>query len=145
MILRTSSSSLRLPLLVEGVLELEDGVEVVLDRALAAAGDEDRVGDARQVRLLDHVLDQRLVDEREHLLRGGLGRRQEPRPEPADGKDGLHNAHETLLRACGARRTALPMVGGEGRGVKDRAPQSADRPSGTAGGTVSRARVIPRK
>ena len=62
---------------------------MVLDGALAAAGDEDHVGDARGDRLLHRVLDERLVDDRQHLLRRGLGRRQEARAEAGDGKDGL--------------------------------------------------------
>ena len=38
-------------------------VEMVLDRALAAAGDEDELLDPGRARLLDRVLDQRLVDD----------------------------------------------------------------------------------
>ncbi len=52
-------------------------VEMVLDAALVAAGDEYHVGDARCHRLFHRVLNQRLVDHRHHFLRAGLGRRQE--------------------------------------------------------------------
>ena len=62
---------------------------MVLDRALVAAGDEDHVGDAGGRRLLDRVLDQRLVDDRQHLLRARLGRRQEARAEAGDRKHRL--------------------------------------------------------
>ena len=62
-------------LLLEQVLQLVGGVEVVLDRALLAGGDDDHLLDAGGDRLLDGVLDHRLVDERQHLLRLRLGRR----------------------------------------------------------------------
>ena len=65
-------------------LELVGLVEVILDRALVAAGDEDHVGDAGRRRLLDRVLDQRLVDDRQHLLRARLGDRQEAAAEAGD-------------------------------------------------------------
>ena len=56
-------------------------VEVVFDRALAAARDEDHFGDAGRHRFFDRVLDQRLVDDRQHLLRACLGRGEEPGAE----------------------------------------------------------------
>jgi hypothetical protein len=62
----------------EGVLELELTVEMILDHGLVAAGHEDEMLDAGFARLVDHVLDQRAVDNRQHLLRHGLGGRQEP-------------------------------------------------------------------
>ena len=40
---------------------------------LAAAGDDDDLGAAGGYGLFDAVLDQRLVDEAEHLFRRGLG------------------------------------------------------------------------
>src|SRR3989442_15400692 len=58
-------------------LQLVGLVEVILDGALVAPGDEDHLGDARRGRLLHRVLDQRLVDDRQHLLRARLGHRQE--------------------------------------------------------------------
>ena len=65
-------------------LELVRLVEMVLDRALVAAGDEDHVGDAGRRGLLDRVLDQRLVDDRQHLLRTRLGDGQEAAAEAGD-------------------------------------------------------------
>jgi hypothetical protein len=67
-------------------LELVRLVEMILDRALVAAGDEDHVGDACRRRFLDRVLYERLVDHREHFLRACLGRRQEARAESGHGK-----------------------------------------------------------
>ena len=58
---------------VERRLELEGAVEVVLQAALAPAGDDQDVVDAGPYRLLDHVLDRRAVDDRQHLLGLRLG------------------------------------------------------------------------
>ena len=51
---------------------------MVFDRRFALAGHEDDVFDAGGASFLDGVLDQRLVDQGQHLLGDGLGRRQEP-------------------------------------------------------------------
>src|SRR5438046_999871 len=50
------------------VLQLDLTVEVVLDGALAPPRDDQDVGDPGPNRLFHHVLDGRLVDDREHLL-----------------------------------------------------------------------------
>ena len=50
------------------ILQLVVGVEVVLDRPLAAAGHEPHPGQPRVDGLTDRVLDQWLVDDREHFL-----------------------------------------------------------------------------
>ena len=82
-------------LLLEEVLELIRQVEVVLDRALLAGGDDDDLLDARRDGLFDRVLDDRLVDQRQHLLGLRLGRGQEA-GAPAGGREyGLSNAHGT--------------------------------------------------
>ena len=70
---------------------------MVLDAALAAAGDEDHLGDSGRRRFLDRVLDQRLVDDRQHLLRLRLGGRQKSCAEPGHGKYRLSN---TVLNHC---------------------------------------------
>ena len=59
-------------------------VEVILQRGFAAAGHEHDVLDAGGQRLFDRVLDQRLVDDRQHFLGYRLGRRQEPGAQAAD-------------------------------------------------------------
>jgi len=69
--------------------EFGAGVEVVLHGGLAAAGDDDDLGAAGGDGLLDAVLDQRLVDEAEHLLGHGLGGREEARAQAGGGKDGF--------------------------------------------------------
>ena len=66
-----------LALRLELLLELVIGVEVVLDRSLRIAGDEHQLLRPSRERFLGRVLDQRLVDDRQHLLGAGLGRRKE--------------------------------------------------------------------
>ena len=70
-------------------LQLEGAVEVVLDGPLVATGDDEDVGDAARHRLLDHVLDGRLVHQGQHLLGLGLGGREEAGPEAGGGDDGF--------------------------------------------------------
>ena len=80
---------------LEKRLELDRHVEVIFDRVLAAAGHEDDVGDPGGDRLLDAVLNDRLVDERQHFLRLRLGRGQEAGAETGGGKDGLADGEVT--------------------------------------------------
>ena len=61
---------------------------MVLDDALVAAGDEDEMLDAGLARLVDRVLDQRPVDDRQHFLGHRLGGRQEAGAETGNGKHG---------------------------------------------------------
>ena len=84
---------------LEQRLELGRAVEVVLDRALAAGGDDEDVGEAGAHGFLDHELDRGRVDERQHLLGHGLGRRQEPGAEPGCRDDRLPDLHVRPPRA----------------------------------------------
>ncbi len=84
--------------LFQVVLELEVAVEVVLDRVLAASGDDEDVGQAGLDRLLDDVLDRRLVDDRQHLLRLALRDRQEPRTQSGGGDHGLGDGSGVVHR-----------------------------------------------
>ena len=72
--------------------QFELAVEMIFDDAFVAAGDEDEMLDAGLARLVDDMLDQRPVDHRQHFLRHGLGRRQEPGAETGDGKYGFTDA-----------------------------------------------------
>ncbi len=58
---------------LEIFFQFQRAVEMVFDRALASSGDHDDVFDARRDRFLDDVLNQRFVDQREHLFRRGFG------------------------------------------------------------------------
>ena len=74
-------------------VELEHAVEMILDHTLVAAGDEDEMLDAGFLGLVDHVLDQGLVDDGQHLLRHRLGGGQDAGAETGDGEDGFADFH----------------------------------------------------
>ncbi len=78
---------------LQELLQLEVQIEVILDRPLLAAGDDDDLLDAGLDRLFDSVLDDRLVNEREHLLRLRLGGREEAGPPSRGRKDRLAYSH----------------------------------------------------
>src|SRR5262245_18662539 len=59
---------------------------MILDRVLAATGHQNDVVDARRDRFLDAVLNNRLVDERQHLLGLRFGGRQESGSKSCSGK-----------------------------------------------------------
>ena len=84
--------------LLQVELELEVAVEVVLDGPLSPAGDDENVADPGADGLLHHVLDGRLVDDRDHLLRLALGRREEPGPEPRRRDDCLADLGHVVPR-----------------------------------------------
>jgi hypothetical protein len=64
---------------------------VVLDHAFVPARDEDEMLDAGLACFVNHMLDQRPVDDRKHLLGHGLGRRQKAGSETGHGKYGFAN------------------------------------------------------
>ena len=107
---------------VEVGLELHAAVEVVLDGLLAAAGDDEDVVDAAPHRLLHHVLDGRLVDHRQHLLRLRLGGGEEPGAQTGGGDDGLADVGRTLVMRgstrCRSASTSAPRRGAAGRGCR---------------------------
>jgi hypothetical protein len=76
-------------------LELGVAVEVVADRPLAPAGDDQDVGDATGHGFLDHVLDRRLVEDGQHLLGLRLRRREEAGAEAGRRDDGLAHGART--------------------------------------------------
>ena len=78
---------------LERLLEFVLTVEVILDDALVAAGDEDEMFDAGLPRLVDHILDQRFVDDGEHFLRHRLGGGQDAGAEAGDREDGFTDFH----------------------------------------------------
>ncbi len=88
-------------LLLEQVLEFVRQVEVVLDGALLARGDDDDLLDARGNGLFHRVLDDRLVHQRQHLFGLRLGGGQEAGAPARSGENGLSNAHRTSSHRVG--------------------------------------------
>src|SRR3569623_1053295 len=74
---------------LELVFHLVVLIEVILDGALAATGDEDQFGDAGGDGLLGRVLDQRLVDDGQHLFGVGLSDGQKARAHTGHGENGF--------------------------------------------------------
>ncbi len=72
--------------LAQRALQIRGMVEMILEGRLATAGDEDEMFDAGGGRFLDRVLDQRLIDHRQHFLGHRLGGGQEPGAETSDRK-----------------------------------------------------------
>ena len=104
---RSSSSAFELGALLtvaQRHLQLELAVEVVLDDGLVAPGHEDEMLDAGLPGLVDHMLDQRPVDDRQHFLGHGLGGGQEPGAEPGDREDGFADRFHELGAGTGGIR-----------------------------------------
>jgi hypothetical protein len=80
-----------LALRLQHALEFRIRIEMILDGPLGTAGNEyQRIGAGGQ-RLIDRILNQRLVDDRQHFLGARLGDGQEPGAASGDGKyDGFY-------------------------------------------------------
>jgi hypothetical protein len=88
---------LQLAGVLQFVFELKGGVEMVFDGALVAAGHEDHLADAGVIGLFNGVLDQGLVDHRQHFFGLGLGGRQKTGSQAGNRKDGFGDDHGRLL------------------------------------------------
>ena len=90
---------------LEERLELDRDVEMILDRVLAATGDEDDVADAGFDGFFDAVLDDRFVDEGQHFFRLCLRRRKETGAETGGREDGFADrSHGRIVMYNGAPR-----------------------------------------
>ena len=70
-------------------------------------------------RLLHHVLDGRLVDDRQHLLRLRLGGGEEPGAQTGGGDDGLADVgHGARFYSLASASTSAPRRDGAGRGCR---------------------------
>ncbi len=85
---------------LERCLELELAVEMVLDDALVAAGNENEVLDTRFAGFVDGILDDRLVDDRQHLLGHGFGGGKKPCSKAGDRKDGCTDSLDHFILPC---------------------------------------------
>ena len=90
---------IELAALLEKTFELDVDVEMILDRVFTAAGDDDDVVDAGQHCLFDPVLDDRLVDQREHFLWLRFSGGQKSGAETGSREDNFANArfHAPIL------------------------------------------------
>ena len=90
-----------LPARLERGVKFVHPVEMILDHALVAAGDEDEMFDAGFAGLIDHILDQRPVDDGKHFLRHRLGGGQDAGAEAGDREDGFADFHGGCRVPCG--------------------------------------------
>ncbi|MNZ27266.1 hypothetical protein D3C78_444810 [compost metagenome] len=86
------------------VLQLIADVEVVFQRALAPPGDDRHVLQAGVPCFFNGVLDQWLVDDRQHFLGHGFGRRQETSAIAGSGEQTFTN-HKSILDSHGTQPT----------------------------------------
>src|SRR5260370_15837944 len=91
-------------MLFEKRFEKRRSVEVVLNRALAATGDDDDVLYAGGYAFFGDVLDLRFVDNSQHFLRLGLCGRQKAR---AQASGGLKRFSLFSVRRGGSRTTRV--------------------------------------
>src|SRR5258708_5015789 len=73
------------------MLELKADVEMILDRGLAAARDNDDLLYAGVNGFLDSVLNERFIDQRKHFLRLRLGSGKKARTKPSRGENRFTN------------------------------------------------------
>ncbi|MNN40314.1 hypothetical protein D3C81_1543850 [compost metagenome] len=85
------------------VLELVADIEVVFQRALAPAGHDRHVLQTGVPCFFNGVLDQWLVDDRQHFLGHGFGCRQETRAIAGSGEQAFTN-HKNILDSHGTQR-----------------------------------------
>ena len=88
-------------------LELDVDVEVIDHRRLAARGHEHDLFDAGRHGFLDGVLNDGLVDQRQHFLRHGLGGRKEP---GAKARRREHRRSDPVLHALPPSRGAVTLA-----------------------------------
>ncbi len=82
-------------MLPEVHLQFRRIIEIILYGPLAPAGDDDQVVNPGGDRFLNNILDDRPIDQGEHLLRHGLGGREKPGSKTCSRDDGLaHLRHQ---------------------------------------------------
>ena len=81
----------------QALLKVGRVVEIVLDGVLAAVGDYEYLLNARGHRLLDDVLNDRLIHQRKHFLRDALGVREQARTKTGGGDYRFSDLHIRLL------------------------------------------------
>lgn len=89
---------------LQQVLQLEVAIEVVLQAAFVTARDDEDVIDSGGDRLLNHILDGRSIDHRQHLLGLRLGGGRKRVPNPAAGITALVTRDETAVLIANSLR-----------------------------------------
>ena len=99
------------------MLKLICNVEMILDRAFAATRDKDHLFNTGLTRLIDRILDERAIDNRQHLFGNGLCRWEETRAQASDRKYSFTNGfmcHVICLtrqnRMSTQTRQAVPQI-----------------------------------
>ena len=77
--------------LAQGLFKFNLQIKMILDHTLVAAGDKNKMLDPGRAGLIDHILNDRFVDDCQHFLGHGLGGRQEPCSKAGDRENGLAN------------------------------------------------------
>ena len=94
-------------------VDLEGVVEMILDRRLHAAGDDDDMLDAGRERLADDVVEHRTIDDGQKLLGNALGGRQHAGAETGSGNDGLADSGRSVVHGKSpemAGRSIRPLM-----------------------------------
>ena len=89
-------------LFFELYFKLKIAIEVILQRILVASGDHEYVGEPSIHGFFNHVLNDGLVYNRQHLFGKCLRRRKKPRSQTGNGNNGFERmgcGHEAILPA----------------------------------------------
>jgi hypothetical protein len=126
----------------EQIFQLRIGIEVVLDGALGGTRDEHEAARTGPERLLHGVLDERLVDDRQHLLGTCLGGGEKAGAPPCHGK---HCRTDRRLQAhrgppdAGARECKTARVAGGTQFAVPHRPRSRNATEKVGGFAPNRA------
>src|ERR1700724_3750747 len=75
-------------------------VEMIFDSVLASPCNDNDVLDSRCHAFLDHILNERLINDGEHLFRLRFGGRQKSGAQTSGWKDGLAHASVLICHTC---------------------------------------------
>ncbi len=82
---------------------------MIFDSAFVVAGNNNNVGNAGSRQFFDDMLDNRLVDQRQHFFGHGLCLGQKTRAETGGGNDRLGNFGLAHDKDCTTRRLSWPV------------------------------------
>jgi len=82
-------------------------VEVIFNRRFASSGHKEHTFETGMLKLLNHILNDRLLAHGQHFLRLRLRGRKQPGAETGDGYHGISNQNDLLLVRCAAFKAEL--------------------------------------